>query len=161
LVNANRIPWTEFKTMMTTEYCPATEIQRMEQELWTLTRKGDDIEAYNNRFHELALMCPELVPTERNTIERVTWRRIVEIYFQAGSQHNERARARAYVVVENLQQNPNVVTDTFLLNDHYACILFDSGVEKSFISSAFTPFIDIAPTALNTSYEVELADEKV
>ncbi|GJT02817.1 hypothetical protein Tco_0823986 [Tanacetum coccineum] len=33
LVNANHIPWTEFKTMMTTEYCPATEIQRMEQEL--------------------------------------------------------------------------------------------------------------------------------
>ncbi|GKD77426.1 putative reverse transcriptase domain-containing protein [Tanacetum coccineum] len=33
LVNANHIPWTEFKTMMTTEYCPAIEIQRMEQEL--------------------------------------------------------------------------------------------------------------------------------
>ncbi|GJW80405.1 putative reverse transcriptase domain-containing protein [Tanacetum coccineum] len=33
LVNANRITWNEFKTMMTTEYCPATEIQRMEQEL--------------------------------------------------------------------------------------------------------------------------------
>ncbi|GJV50639.1 hypothetical protein Tco_1446380 [Tanacetum coccineum] len=33
LVNANRIPWTEFKSTMTTEYCPATEIQRMEQEL--------------------------------------------------------------------------------------------------------------------------------
>ncbi|GJX36527.1 putative reverse transcriptase domain-containing protein [Tanacetum coccineum] len=72
LVNANHIPWTEFKTMMTTEYCPATEIQRMEQELWTLTLKGDDIEAYNNRFHELALMCPELVPTEKKKIERYT-----------------------------------------------------------------------------------------
>ncbi|GJR92993.1 putative reverse transcriptase domain-containing protein [Tanacetum coccineum] len=57
--------------------------------------------------------------------------------------------------------NPNVVAGTFLLNDHYACILFDSGTEKSFISFAFTPFIDIAPTALNTSYEVELAYGKV
>ncbi|GJY85472.1 reverse transcriptase domain-containing protein [Tanacetum coccineum] len=74
---------------------------------------------------------------------------------------NEGARARAYVVVENPQQNPNVVTGTFLLNDHYACILFDSGSEKSFVSSMFTPFIDIAPTALNTTYEVELADGKV
>ncbi|GJR53047.1 putative reverse transcriptase domain-containing protein [Tanacetum coccineum] len=62
-----------------------------------------------------------------------------------------------------------MVTGTFLLNDHYACILFDSGAEKSFVSSAkksfvssaFTPFIDIAPTALNTSYEVVLADGKV
>nr|GEZ93686.1 hypothetical protein [Tanacetum cinerariifolium]GEZ95167.1 hypothetical protein [Tanacetum cinerariifolium] len=61
LINANRIPWTEFKSMMTTEYCPTTKIQRMEEELWTLTLKGDDIEAYNNCFHELALMCPDLV----------------------------------------------------------------------------------------------------
>ncbi|GJU98123.1 putative reverse transcriptase domain-containing protein [Tanacetum coccineum] len=74
---------------------------------------------------------------------------------------NKGARARAYVVVENPQQNPNVVTGMFLLNDHYACILFDSGAEKSFVSSAFTPFIDIAPIALNTSYEVELAYGKV
>ncbi|GKB78407.1 hypothetical protein Tco_0945302, partial [Tanacetum coccineum] len=33
LSNANSIPWNEFKTIMTAEYCPATEIQRMEQEL--------------------------------------------------------------------------------------------------------------------------------
>ncbi|GKF79871.1 putative reverse transcriptase domain-containing protein, partial [Tanacetum coccineum] len=72
IVNANHIPWTEFKTMMTTEYCPATKIQKMEQELWTLTLKGDNIEAYNNHFHELALMCPELVPTEKKKIERYT-----------------------------------------------------------------------------------------
>nr|GEZ88160.1 putative reverse transcriptase domain-containing protein [Tanacetum cinerariifolium] len=58
-------------------------------------------------------------------------------------------------------RNSNVVTGTFLFNDHYACILFDSGAEKSFVSSAFTPFIHIAPTSLNTSYEVELADGKV
>ncbi|GJW94335.1 hypothetical protein Tco_0174007 [Tanacetum coccineum] len=71
LANANQIPWSNVKAMMTTEYCPATEIQRMEQELWTLTLKGDDIEAYNNRFHELALMCHELVPTEKKKIEGV------------------------------------------------------------------------------------------
>ncbi|GJT20653.1 putative reverse transcriptase domain-containing protein [Tanacetum coccineum] len=226
------LTWWNGNTMMTTEYCPTTEIQRMEQELWTLTLKGDDIEAYNNRFHELALMCPELVPTEKKKIERYTRgfperikgnitsskpatlhdainmaRELVEQAVQAptenrgyagnlpkcnrcnfyhsgrcppkcqkcqrtshlekdcrailpgacndflqnatcygcgekrhlknkcpkvGNQHNEGARARTYVVVENRQQNPNVVTGTFLLNDHYACILFDSGAEKSF-----------------------------
>ncbi|GJU59191.1 putative reverse transcriptase domain-containing protein [Tanacetum coccineum] len=80
---------------------------------------------------------------------------------KAGNQQNDGARGRAYVVIENPQQNPNVVTGTFLLNDHYACILFDSGAEKSFVSSAFTHFIDIAPATLNTSYEIELADGKV
>ncbi|GKA05414.1 putative reverse transcriptase domain-containing protein, partial [Tanacetum coccineum] len=72
-----------------------------------------------------------------------------------------KARARAYVVVENPQRNPNVVTGMFLLNDHYASVLFDSGAERSFVSLEFTPFIDIAPAALNTSYEVELADGKI
>ncbi|GKA31405.1 putative reverse transcriptase domain-containing protein [Tanacetum coccineum] len=62
--------------------------------------------------------------------------------------------------VENHSRIRNVVT-VFLLNDHYACILFDSGAEKSFVSSAFTHFINIAPATLNTSYEVELADGKV
>ncbi|GJS85495.1 putative reverse transcriptase domain-containing protein [Tanacetum coccineum] len=68
--NAYKIPWTEFKEMMTTEYCPDTEIQKMEQELWNLTLKGDDIETYINRFHELSLMCPELVPTEKKKIKK-------------------------------------------------------------------------------------------
>ncbi|GJR71817.1 putative reverse transcriptase domain-containing protein [Tanacetum coccineum] len=54
LANANQIPWSNVKAMMTTEYCPATEIQRMEQELWTLTLKGDDIEAYNNQSKEIS-----------------------------------------------------------------------------------------------------------
>ncbi|GJZ57052.1 putative reverse transcriptase domain-containing protein [Tanacetum coccineum] len=102
----------------------------------------------------------------RSAKEPVIGRKIVGLGFQdkcpkGRNQPNEGAHGRAYVVVENPQQNPNVVTVTFLLNDHYACILFDSGAEKSFVSSVFTPFIDIAPTALNTSYEVELADGKV
>ncbi|GJU58385.1 hypothetical protein Tco_1236151 [Tanacetum coccineum] len=38
--------------MILTEYCPTTEIQRMEQELMDFDLKGDDIEAYNNRVTE-------------------------------------------------------------------------------------------------------------
>ncbi|GJQ99754.1 putative reverse transcriptase domain-containing protein [Tanacetum coccineum] len=295
-------------------YCPATEIQRMEEKLWTLTLKGDDIEAYNNCFHELALMCPELVPTEKKKVERyingfperikgnitsskpttlhkainmarelveqavqgkaarvsesnkrkwedhqrntnnnnlnnnrnrnnhqhqqnrrqettrayvaaptegrtyaknLPWCQRCRAHHQQGpcplkcgkcgrlghqekdyrvrfpdaggnalqnvtcfgcgekghyknrcpkgrNQWNEGAPARAYVMgIENPQQNPNVVTGTFLLNDHYASILFDSGAEKSFVSTEFTPFINIAPATLDTSYEAELADGKI
>nr|GEZ08702.1 putative reverse transcriptase domain-containing protein [Tanacetum cinerariifolium] len=40
-------------------------------------------------------------------------------------------------------------------------ILFDSGVEKSFVSTEFTSCINITPATLETSYEVELSDEKV
>ncbi|GJT86646.1 hypothetical protein Tco_1068363 [Tanacetum coccineum] len=55
----------------TRELPPRTEIQKMEQELWNLTLKGDDIETYINRFHELSLMCPELVPTENERESRI------------------------------------------------------------------------------------------
>ncbi|GJU41170.1 putative reverse transcriptase domain-containing protein [Tanacetum coccineum] len=55
----------------------------------------------------------------------------------------------------------NVVTGTFFLNNHYASILFDTGVDRSFISTAFSSLIDIAPTLLENCYDVELADGKL
>ncbi|GJS48260.1 putative reverse transcriptase domain-containing protein [Tanacetum coccineum] len=63
----------------------------------------------------------------------------------------------------NASRNPdsNVVTGTFLLNNHYASILFDTGADRSFISTAFSSLIDIVPTPLENSYDVELADGKI
>ncbi|GJY96655.1 putative reverse transcriptase domain-containing protein [Tanacetum coccineum] len=55
----------------------------------------------------------------------------------------------------------NVVTGTFLLNNRYASILFHTGADRSFISSAFNSLIDIAQTPLENSYDVELADGKI
>nr|GFC85408.1 hypothetical protein [Tanacetum cinerariifolium] len=55
-------------------------------------------------------------------------------------------------------QNPTVVAGTFILNDHYASVLFDSSAERSFVSLEYTPCIDVAPVPLGVSYEVELAD---
>ncbi|GJR16515.1 putative reverse transcriptase domain-containing protein [Tanacetum coccineum] len=186
LANANQILWSNIKVMMTTEYYPTTKIQKMEQELWTLTLKGDDIKAYSNRFYELVSMSPELVSTENKKIEKCIRgfpkrikgnitsskhatlheainmaRELVEQSVQGRAARIGDRKLAGHMLQFQLKQNPNVVTGTFLLIDHYACILFDSGAEKSFVSSAFTPFIDIAPAALNTSYEVELADGKV
>ncbi|GKB89814.1 putative reverse transcriptase domain-containing protein [Tanacetum coccineum] len=63
----------------------------------------------------------------------------------------------------NAPGNPdaNVVTGTFLLNNHYASILFDTGADRSFISTAFSSLINIAPTPLENCYDVELADGKL
>ncbi|GJV16054.1 putative reverse transcriptase domain-containing protein [Tanacetum coccineum] len=63
----------------------------------------------------------------------------------------------------NALGNPdaNVVTGTFLLNNHYASILFDTGADRSFISTAFSSLINIAPTPLENCYDVELVDGKL
>ncbi|GJW07884.1 putative reverse transcriptase domain-containing protein [Tanacetum coccineum] len=39
--------------------------------------------------------------------------------------------------------NSNVVTCTFLLNNQYASVLFDTGADKSFVSTAFSSLVDI------------------
>ncbi|GJW93002.1 putative reverse transcriptase domain-containing protein [Tanacetum coccineum] len=74
----------------------------------------------------------------------------------------EEPRGRAYVIADTeKQQGPNVVTGTFLLNNRYATVLFDSGSDKSFVNTSFSHLIDITPVTLDTSYEVELADGRV
>ncbi|GJW05543.1 putative reverse transcriptase domain-containing protein [Tanacetum coccineum] len=69
------------------------------------------------------------------------------------------ARGKAYVLGGG-DANPdsNVVTGTFLLNNHYASMLFDSGADRSFVSTTFSTLLDITPDTLDVSYAVELAD---
>ncbi|GKA58498.1 putative reverse transcriptase domain-containing protein [Tanacetum coccineum] len=81
---------------------------------------------------------------------------------------NGNAQGLVYVVKNaekrgNASRNPdsNVVTGTFLLNNHYASILFDTSVDRSFISTAFSSLVNIAPTPLENSYDVELVDGKI
>ncbi|GJZ89675.1 putative reverse transcriptase domain-containing protein [Tanacetum coccineum] len=69
---------------------------------------------------------------------------------------------RAYAVGSaGTNPNSNVVTGTFLLNNHYASILFDTGADRSFVSTAFRSLIDIIPTTLDHGYDVELADGRI
>ncbi|GKB31381.1 putative reverse transcriptase domain-containing protein [Tanacetum coccineum] len=70
-------------------------------------------------------------------------------------------RGRAYAIKDAEPQGPNVVTGTFLLNNRYASVLFDSGSNTSFVNTRFSSMLDIDPVKIDTSYEVELADGRV
>nr|GFB77051.1 hypothetical protein [Tanacetum cinerariifolium] len=72
------------------------------------------------------------------------------------------AQARVYAV-GNAGTNPdtNTVTRTFLLNNCYASVLFDTGADRSFVSTAFSFQFDITPTVLDHDYVVELADGRI
>nr|GEU54256.1 hypothetical protein [Tanacetum cinerariifolium] len=70
-------------------------------------------------------------------------------------------RGKAYVLGGgDVNPGSNTVTGTFLHNDHHAYTLFDSGVDRSFISNTFSTLLDITPSTLDVSYAVELADER-
>ncbi|GJW00654.1 reverse transcriptase domain-containing protein [Tanacetum coccineum] len=72
------------------------------------------------------------------------------------------ARGKAYVLGGgDANPNSNVVTGTFLLNNHYASVLFDSGADRSFVSTTFSTLLDIIPDTLDVSYAIELADGRI
>ncbi|GJX70266.1 putative reverse transcriptase domain-containing protein [Tanacetum coccineum] len=241
LKTVNQMPWTKMKQLMTAEFCPIEEVQRMEHELWNLKVKEYDVVAYTQRFNELALMYPRMVEPERVKVDayireltdnikgEVTsskpdnlneavcmayWlmeqksqardERILEGKKQNQKQGNARAmvtahadgklplcercftrhvgqctsverlgtrqvkqeeagevRGRAYAIKDAELQGSNVVTGTFLLNNRYASVLFDSGSDKSFMNTRFSSMLDIKPIKIKASYEVELADGRV
>nr|GEY98843.1 hypothetical protein [Tanacetum cinerariifolium] len=71
-------------------------------------------------------------------------------------------RGRAFVMgAEEARQDSNIVMGTFSLNNLYAMMLFDFGVDYSFVSTTFVPLLDIKPNSLGFSYEIEIASRQL
>ncbi|GJY06294.1 putative reverse transcriptase domain-containing protein [Tanacetum coccineum] len=72
------------------------------------------------------------------------------------------ARGKAYVLGGG-EANPdsNIIKGTFLLSNHYASMIFDLGVDRSFVLTTCSALLDITPDTLDVSYVVELADGRI
>ncbi|GKB37195.1 putative reverse transcriptase domain-containing protein [Tanacetum coccineum] len=69
------------------------------------------------------------------------------------------AQGRAYMLWDrNAHQDPNIVTGMFLLNQHLARVLFNSGADKSFVSIYLASMLNIPPITIDTFYNIEMAD---
>ncbi|GJV21406.1 retrovirus-related pol polyprotein from transposon TNT 1-94 [Tanacetum coccineum] len=89
------------------------------------------------------------IESELLRVSQVTW-------IKTG---NNEANARAYAIGGGRASlDSNVVTDTFLLNNRYASMLFDLGTDKSFVSTTFSALLDVIPSTLDASYVVKLAN---
>ncbi|GKB20162.1 putative reverse transcriptase domain-containing protein, partial [Tanacetum coccineum] len=73
---------------------------------------------------------------------------------------NNNEHGRAYLLRDK-NQNPNVVTGTFLLNQHLARVLVNSGADKSFVSISLASMLNIPPITLDTTYDIEMADRNL
>ncbi|GJX07482.1 hypothetical protein Tco_0195414 [Tanacetum coccineum] len=163
---AYAMPWKTLKKMMTDKYYPRGEIKKLETEMKNQKaenkRKFDDTSRNNQNQQQ---------PFKRNNVAQAYTTGPGSFQSDCPKLKNEnqgnRTRngnvvARAYVVGSTrTNPNSNVVTGTFLLNNRYASILFDAGVDRSFVSAAFSSLIDIIPTTLDHGYDVELADGRI
>ncbi|GJW74686.1 putative reverse transcriptase domain-containing protein [Tanacetum coccineum] len=66
---ANQITWTKLKRLLSNKYYPRTEFRKIEEELYNLTVKGNDLKPYVRRFQELIVLCPYMVPNTEKLLE--------------------------------------------------------------------------------------------
>nr|GEX12426.1 hypothetical protein [Tanacetum cinerariifolium] len=72
------------------------------------------------------------------------------------NQENQ-AKGRAFMLgAEEARRDPNIVTGTFTLNNHFATTLFDSSADYSFVSTTFIPPLGLEPSELGFKYEIEI-----
>ncbi|XP_076944650.1 uncharacterized protein LOC143615407 [Bidens hawaiensis] len=71
------------------------------------------------------------------------------------------AHGRAFMINANqAQHNNDVVNGTFLVNNVYASILFDTGADMSFVSFDFEPMLSSSRSKPENSFTVEVANGK-
>ncbi|GJS25926.1 putative reverse transcriptase domain-containing protein [Tanacetum coccineum] len=188
LETMNQMPWTEMKQLMTTEFnelalmCPRmvkpesvkvdAYIQGLSENIKgevTFSRPTNLNEANNQKQGNARALTTAL------TEGKVSSGLLPMTCYDCGEQGHTRNRCpkkvkqeevgevcgRAYAIKDAEPQGPNVVTGTFLLNNRYVSVLFDSGSDRSFVDTRFSSMLDIDPVKTNTNYEVELADGRV
>jgi hypothetical protein len=67
---AMAISWEDFKTLILDQFVSRTEVKKLEDELWSLTMEGNNLNEYTDKFHDLVRLCPRMVDTEARRIER-------------------------------------------------------------------------------------------
>nr|GEV74318.1 reverse transcriptase domain-containing protein [Tanacetum cinerariifolium] len=75
---------------------------------------------------------------------------------------NKNAQGRAYMLRDrNAHRDSNVATGMFILNQHLARVLFDSGADKSFISISLAFMLNIPPIRIDSFYNIKMADRNL
>ncbi|GJU31540.1 putative reverse transcriptase domain-containing protein [Tanacetum coccineum] len=68
--DAYSMTWEVLKKKMMDKYCPQSEINKLEIELWNLKVKGNDVLTYPERFQELTLICTKFITNETKKVDK-------------------------------------------------------------------------------------------
>ncbi|GJT22415.1 putative reverse transcriptase domain-containing protein [Tanacetum coccineum] len=143
-----------------------------------------DLANYTQRFQELTMMCTKMVPEEEDRVEKFIGglpdniqgnviaaepTRLQDAVRIANNLMDQKLKGYAVRNEEKLEAyalgggdvnlGSNTVTGTFLLNDHHAYMLFDSGTDRSFVSNTFSALLGTItpmPLTLGHPFNIDL-----
>ncbi|GJU68694.1 putative reverse transcriptase domain-containing protein [Tanacetum coccineum] len=117
----------------------------MEEELYNLTVKGNDLKPYVRRFQELTILCPNMVPNTKKLLEAFIERlpRSIEGNVTASKP-------------QTLEEAINIAQR--LMDQHLVKVLFDSGTDRSFISISLASMLNLPSITIDNFYDIEMAD---
>ncbi|XP_076949504.1 uncharacterized protein LOC143622176 [Bidens hawaiensis] len=94
-------------------------------------------------------------PTSGNQNPGYFWCGVVGHYWKDCPKIKNQNKGRAFEMnAKKAHKDSSVVTGTFLINNHYAYVLFDTRSDLSFVSKQFEPFLGIKSIDLETSQVV-------
>ncbi|GKE49263.1 putative reverse transcriptase domain-containing protein [Tanacetum coccineum] len=103
----------------------------MEDELYNLTIKGNDLKPYVRRFQELAVLCPNMVPNTEKLLEAFIGGLPRSI--EGNNRRQEAVKAYAATPAKN------------------------NRADKSFISISLASMLNISPITIDTFYDIKMA----
>ncbi|GJZ34363.1 putative reverse transcriptase domain-containing protein [Tanacetum coccineum] len=152
LETVNQMPWTEMKQLMTTEFCPIEESQRMEHELWNLRVKeyniGEVTSSRPTNLNEAVRMTHKLMEQKLQARDE----RIMEgkkrkwEKFQSGN-NSGHTRNRCPKKVKQ-EETGEVRGRAYAIKD-----VEPRGSDRSFVDTTFTSMLDIDPDKIDTRYD--------
>ncbi|GKD50826.1 putative reverse transcriptase domain-containing protein, partial [Tanacetum coccineum] len=181
------MPWKTLMKIMTDKYCPRNEIKKLEIEILDLkVKESDKINKYvsglPDKIHGSVVASKPKTMQDANTGKAYTagtgekkqYGGSKPLCSKCNYHHDGPCAPKCHKcnkfgyfardcrsTTNANNANNQKGTGTFLLNNRYASVLFDTGADRSFVSTAFSSQIDITPTALDHYYDVELADGRI
>nr|GEY69437.1 hypothetical protein [Tanacetum cinerariifolium] len=137
--------------------------KNLESEFWNHKMVGSDIDGYTASFQELARLVPHMVTLESqrgvvSMANRLTTDGIKDGLFKK----MENARNKKRLNDQNKNRGRDNMNKRQRIGGNFTLtiseqVLFDSGVDYSFISTNFLPLINMKPSVIIPSYEIEIA----
>nr|GEY69290.1 putative reverse transcriptase domain-containing protein [Tanacetum cinerariifolium] len=151
----NQMPWTEVKQLMTREFCPIEEVQRMEHELWNLK-----VKEYDNSQKQRNVRAMVTAPTDGKLplCERCFTRHVGQCTIKC---HKcERLGIRQGITRRSVLPRGLTLSLFRLVMIVVSKVILGTDVQRR-LNTRFSAMLDIDPIKIKASYEVELADERV